>query len=241
MNNLIFKKTLVIPAILIGLLGYLITFSSCKKTNTENSYEIKGRILKNCNQDPLANYSLEIYGLTTFNGSKTLATTTTDPNGYFTFSNIAREDCADVYMKHIIDDNYVTTWAHFPVVPGLNEDLKVFELGDFYKNATVNTLAVLNINSSHYRSMDTLYIGFDLSSYQAEFPIPQKHVYLHSSNSSYFRAESIKPEIHINWGVGKSFWDSLHTPFSGIEFKDYTIIAKQSVCTYPDTTYYHIP
>tara|TARA_R110002050_G_scaffold245367_1_gene382983 strand:+ start:50620 stop:51336 length:717 start_codon:yes stop_codon:yes gene_type:complete len=238
MNNFISYKTLISPSILMVLLVYLLSFSSCEKVITETTYDIKGRFLKNCNQEPIANYSIEVYVQTGFGSSRTIGKTTTNQDGYFSFLNVPSEDCANIHVKHTIDANYVTTWGYFPVIPGFDKDNGVFEMGDFYEKAVVNTVLVLNIDSSQFNSMDTLYIGLP-SSYKPVYPIPKRYVYLSSISSSI----SI-PNIPSNgefspiWEIGKTAIDSI---IKNNDISNNKILVKYSLCTYPDTTYYNIP
>jgi len=238
MNDFISNKTLILPSLLIVALVYLLSFSSCEKVITKTTYNIKGRFLKSCNQEPMANYSIEIYVQTGFGGSKTIGRTTTDQSGYFSFLNVPSEDCANIHVKHTIDADYVTTWGYFPVIPGFDKNNGVFEMGDFYEKAVVKTVVVLNIDSSQFMPTDTLYIGLP-SSYKPVYPIPRRYVYLNSiSSSTSIPLIPASGEFSPIWEIGKAAIDSI---IKNNDISNNKILVKYSLCTYPDTTYYNIP
>lgn len=78
-------RLIIIPSVILAL------FSSCKKNDDGTSYSVSGTIYEDCNGQPAAGLSIELLQdvsgnvLTGQTSGGTLATTTTDANGNFSF------------------------------------------------------------------------------------------------------------------------------------------------------------
>jgi len=224
----------------------LATLYSCNPiTQTDSTYSLTGRMLKDCSGDPYKNYSLTFYIPGAGLGQKTteLGTVSTDDKGYFKLSNIPSNQSANIYLKHTIDANYVTTWGSFTIPGSANiyDDNAVYDLGDYYGEFSLNAVTSILIDNSSYNNQDTLYIGYHSNHFQVISPIPDKFIYKFKKSGKGSRQDSYPSEEYITWGIGKTFFDSLYIPGAVANKDDYKFFTKLSFCTYPDTTYYSIP
>ncbi len=90
--------------LVVLLFGVIIIYNSCNKIfGVNGTYTIRGRFLKDCNGEPIANYAIRLEqngGL--FSKSRDLAKDTTDANGYYEFTNIPINNKADFEVLHDI-------------------------------------------------------------------------------------------------------------------------------------------
>ncbi len=245
---MILNNKMIFVAIVSMLSLFIITLHSCNPlgSNTDSTYSLTGRMLKDCSGEPYANYSLTFYipGDGMFTKKAVLGTVSTDDKGYFKLSNIPSNKNSNINLQHIIDANYVTTWGSFNIPDSANiyDDGAVYDLGDYYGEYTKNSIVKISIDTNSFSVLDTLYIGFGSNNYITIYPIPDAYTYIYTSDGSNNRSASIKKELFRIWGIKKSVYQNIFSQNSSSELvKLHTIKSTITTCTYPDTTYYSIP
>ncbi len=244
---MILNNKMIFVAIVSMLSLFIITLHSCNPlgSNTDSTYSLTGRMLKDCSGEPYANYSLTFYipGDGMFTKKAVLGTVSTDDKGYFKLSNIPSNKNSNINLQHIIDANYVTTWGSFNIPDSANiyDDGAVYDLGDYYGAFEEKTVIKFTIDNSSLLTSDSLFVGYNKNKYKVIFPIPSQYIYMHSITRSNARKNQLSKDDYLSWGIKRSFYDSLYIPNTGINVSDFTIKTKIEICTYPDTTYYSIP
>src|SRR5690606_2215757 len=100
--------------------------------------------------------------------------TTTDLQGNFTFTDIPVKYNSSLYLTHVIDAENLVRWAdNFETGYGL-QDGQVVDLGTFYEQQILYTMAKLKIDKSKFASTDTLYVGDGMGNYNLYYPIPDQ-------------------------------------------------------------------
>ena len=128
------------------LLFVLFLFNACIKDT--KVYTIKGILSQNCNHTPIAGEALELWQQREVGNQKaTLATTTTDGNGYFTFSYKVDNDNYPLTIRNAGGYTYM---ERIPQRQNL-QNLVV------YQAPTTSIKLSLNVQNA-YTSSDTLYI-----------------------------------------------------------------------------------
>ena len=96
---------MIFVAIVSMLSLFIITLHSCNPlgSNTDSTYSLTGRMLKDCSGEPYANYSLTFYipGDGMFTKKAVLGTVSTDDKGYFKLSNIPSNKNSNINLQHI--------------------------------------------------------------------------------------------------------------------------------------------
>ena len=230
--------------LVVLLFGVIIINNSCNKIfGVNGTYTIRGRFLKDCNGEPIANYGIRLEqngGL--FSKSRDLAKDTTDANGYYEFTNIPINNKENLEVLHDIKWDQVTNWG------GTRGSLGNIKDGDvitwnFYGSYQINVLLKLDIDASSFNPNDTLYIGRDKDNFKILYPIPTKSILTFNRNILVPSLSQLPTGglFYINWGVGKNFYDSLNKPNTLIDVDNYTLKAKPTICVMPDTSYFTIP
>ncbi len=246
MNCFIKTNRMVTTALVMVFAIFILSLNSCNLFTTDSTYSLTGRMLKDCSGEPYKNYSLTFYIPGNGLGQKktVLGTVSTDEKGSFILPNIPSNRSGNIHLKHTIDANYVTTWGNFTIPDSVNiyEDGAVYDLGDYYGVYTKKSLIKISIDPGSFDIWDTLYIGFGINHYSTIYPIPNEYLYDYSSNGSNIRVSSVKKELSRIWGVKKAIYQNSFVQNTSNEYiKLHTIKSIVTTCTYPDTTYYHIP
>ena len=105
---------------------------------------------------------------------------------------------------------------------------------NFYGNRITYTVAKFNINSSHFNTNDTLYIGYNVD-YKSFYPIPSQTVVTFQSTGGPGRPTN--KDFGLIWGKNKKDFDSARNSMG----RYHMVYSKSATCVYPDTTYISIP
>ena len=121
------------------------TFNTCKHDDTY--YTVKGRILNSCNGVPFANQEIALKQSSSLSGrGGVLNTTSTDANGYFTFTYNS-SDC--------IDGENMSINCSGPIIEYIPTQQNI-EIGTFFSYGIANFTISL-VTSRPFTSADTLY------------------------------------------------------------------------------------
>jgi len=137
-------------------------FTSCKdKINGSNTYTIKGQLLNNCSGEVLANTSLMINSKSQLFTQGFSAYTTTDANGFFTFS-YERNGGTDISIRVTSGDIFLE------YIPN-NSNI---DLGLIYYAPTCNFVFKVVVDSA-YSNTDT----FLISNFNYNSPQPRPYIH----------------------------------------------------------------
>ena len=219
--------------LVVLLFGVIIIYNSCNKIfGVNGTYTIKGKYFKDCTGEPVVGYNLRLKVQTGYGKSDNIGFDTTDVEGNYEFKNISLKYIENVRILHDIDENSSISLGGEVLLGNIiNGDVINW---NFYGNRITYTVAKFNINSSHFNTNDTLYIGYNVD-YKSFYPIPSQTVVTFQSTGGPGRPTN--KDFGLIWGKNKKDFDSARNSMG----RYHMVYSKSATCVYPDTTYISIP
>jgi hypothetical protein len=216
---------------------FVLFVAGCIKTPKDEHYSIKGKMLKDCNGTPLALYGLTLhYKASLFDDKNDRDwTTTTDLQGNFTFPNIPGNYRGNLYLY---SQDHQPWGGNFDTPFGAI-DGQTIDLGTFYEEFKMFTVARFNVNTNSFSPSDTLYIGGVTDDFQYYYPVPVSVIVSDSELSLNSGIGQGNPKgWGFVWGRNKRDFDSARL---NANMAYHLVYSKIGICTLPDTTFLSIP